>query len=216
MIGSAWIAAGGPPDPITRDAAQAAARSEVAKGAYHRNDPSLVNRGLSWLLKRLVKLLDATSRHAPGHAIGLLLIVVIVAAVIVLIAARVGVLRRTPRVSDAIFGIEETTAGEHRSRAERFAAEGNWAEAIRERLRAIARELEQRGVLDPRPGRTAAELSREAGEQLPAVAGDLRTATSVFDAVWYGNRAATASDEQLLHALDSTIAGSHRTLVASR
>ena len=90
-----------------------------------------------------------------------------------------------------------------------------WAEAIRERLRAIARELEHRGVLDPRPGRTADELCGEAGLRLPVLAGDLRAATSIFDEVWYGGRTATADDEAQLRALDERLAGSHRNLVTA-
>jgi len=212
-----WLAAAPPsPNPVTRGSAQEAARAELAKRAYHRNDPSLVDRGLEWLLKRLHKVLDASTRHAPGHGIGLFLIIVILAAVVALIVVRVGTLRRTARASDQpIFGIGETTAEEHRRAAATFAADGLWAEAIRERLRAIVRELEQRGVLDPRPGRTAAELSREAGTQLPALADDLRTATSIFDEVWYGGRIATAADEELLRRLDARVAGSHRGLVGS-
>jgi uncharacterized membrane protein len=212
-----WLAAGPPsPIPVTRGSAQEAARAELAKRAYHRNDPSLVDRGLEWLLKRLQKVLDASTRHAPGHGIGLFLIIVILAAVVALIVVRVGTLRRTARASDQpIFGIGETTADEHRRAGAKFAADGLWAEAIRERLRAIARELEQRGVLDPRPGRTAAELSRDAGTQLPALADDLRNATSIFDEVWYGGRTATAPDEELLRRLDARVAGSHRGLVGS-
>jgi hypothetical protein len=211
-----WLAAAGPPNPVTRGSAQAAARAELAKRAYHRNDPSLVDRGIDWLLKRLGRLLDASTRHAPGHALGLLLIVLVLAAVVVLIVVRVGGLRRTAHTTDqAIFGSGETTADEHRRAAAQFAAEGLWAEAVRERLRAIARELEHRGVLDPRPGRTAAELSREAAVQLPALADDLRTATSIFDEVWYGGRTATAADEESLRRLDARVAGSHRGLVGS-
>lgn len=213
---SGWLAAGTPPAPVTRGGAQAAARAELAKRGYHRNDPSLIDRGFEWLLKRLGKLLEAGTRHAPGHGLGLLLIVVVLAAVVVLIVVRVGGLRRTAQGSDlAIFGGGETTADDHRRAAAQFAADGLWAQAIRERLRAIARELEQRGVLDPRPGRTAAELSREAAVQLPALADDLRTATSTFDEVWYGGRTATAADEELLRRLDARVAGSHRSLVGS-
>lgn len=213
---SGWLATAGPPKPVTRDGAQAAARAELAKRGYHHNDPSLINRGLKWLLTRLHKLLDASTSHAPGHGLGLFLIIVILATVVVLIVVRVGGLRRTAHGADqAIFRGGETTADEHRRAAQQFAADGLWAEAIRERLRAIARELEHRGVLDPRPGRTAAELSREAGEQLPALADDLRTATSVFDEVWYGKRTATAADEELLRRLDARVAGSHRGLVGS-
>ena len=99
--------------------------------------------------------------------------------------------------------------------AAQFASNGLWAEAIRERLRAIARELEHRGVLDPRRGRTADELSREAAAQLPALADDLHHATSIFDEVWYGKRTASAADEELLRRLDARVAGSHRGLVGS-
>ena len=212
-----WLAVATPsPSPVTRSGAQAAARAELSKRAYHRNDPSAIDRGLEWLLKRLQKILDASTRHAPGHGVGLFLIIVIVAAVVALIVVRVGTLRRTASANDQpIFGISGTTADDHRKAAAQFAADGLWAEAIRERLRAIARELEQRGVLDPRPGRTAAELSREAGAQLPGLADDLRTATSIFDEVWYGGRTATAADEKLLRRLDARVAGSHRALVGS-
>lgn len=216
MTFGGWLVATSPPAPVTRGGAQAAARSELSKRAYHRNDPSLVERGLLWLLKRLGKLLNASVNHAPGHAIGLLLIIAIIAGVVVLIAARVGVLRRSRRVSTAIFSVEETTASDHRERAQQFGDAGEWALAVREWLRAIARELEQRGVLDPRPGRTAAELCREAGAQLPALIDDLSTATSTFDAVWYGGRPATADDEHLLRSLDARVAGSHRSLAAAR
>lgn len=216
MTNGRWLVATAPPAPVTRDGAQAAARSELSKRAYHRNDPSLVERGLLWLLKKLGKLLDNSVNHAPGHAIGLLLIIAIAAGVVVLIAARVGVVRRSRHIDTAIFSLEETTARDHRERAQQFADTGEWALAVREWLRAIARELEQRGVLDPRPGRTAAELCREAGARLPALIDDLRTATSTFDAVWYGGRLATADDEHLLGGLDARVAGSHRSLAAAR
>lgn len=217
MVGSnmwGWFAASGAPKPVTRDGAQAAARAELSKRAYHHNDPSLVDRGIEWLLKKFVKALDAGTRHAPGHALGLLLIVGVLAALVIVIVARVGALRRTPHAPDqAIFGVGETTADDHRRAAAKFAADGLWAEAIRERLRAIARELEHRGVLDPRLGRTAAELSREAGVQLPALADDLHNATSIFDEVWYGRRTASPADEESLRRLDARVAGSHRSLV---
>jgi hypothetical protein len=207
-----WAAAGSPPDPVTRTAAQAAAKAELSKRAYHRNDPSLIDRGIEWLGKKLLKLLQNATNHSPGHAIGLLVIVLIAAAVVVLVVARVGTLRRAPHSDLAIFGVEEISADDHRRNAEQFAKAGQWADAIRERLRAIARELEERGVLDPRPGRTAAELSREAGAQLPALADDLHNAASIFDRVWYGGRTATAADEEVLRRLDTRVAGSHRGL----
>jgi hypothetical protein len=209
------LVADGSTDPVTRNGAQTAARNEFARRGYHRNDPSLVDRALAWFFKRLGKLLDAGARHAPGHATGFVLLALVLIGVVVLVIARVGVLRRSTRAhTEAIFGGEQVTAADHRRRADDFAGQQLWAQAIRERLRAIARELEERGVLDPRPGRTAAELSREAATQLPALAGELSAATSTFDAVWYGGRTAVAADDQQLRALDAKVAGSHRSLVA--
>ena len=72
-------------------------------------------------------------------------------------------------------------------------------------MRAIVRELETRGVLEPRPGRTADEVAREAGAAVPAVAADLRTAATVFDEVWYGGRPATAQADALLRQADQRV-----------
>lgn len=204
------------PDPVTRTGAQDAARLELSKRAYHHDDPTLAERVLKWIIDRLGRLLDAAPRHAPGHGVGLVLIIVFVAVVVAVVATRIGRLRRTPRADEPLLGSEQLTAAAHRRRAEQFATAALWAEAVRERLRAITRELEERGILDPRPGRTADELCVEAAARLPAAASDLRRAASVFDDVWYGGRTASSADEQLLHALDDRVAGSHRALVTQQ
>ena len=60
--------------------------------------------------------------------------------------------------------------------------------AICERVRAIAAELDERGVLRPLTGRTADEFAAEAGQALPPYAADLRGAALLFDEVRYGQR----------------------------
>ena len=67
-------------------------------------------------------------------------------------------------------GSAELDAAGHRAAAEALAAQGHLAEAVRERLRAVVRALEERGVLDPRPGRTSGEVARDAGAAAPALA----------------------------------------------
>jgi hypothetical protein len=75
-------------------------------------------------------------------------------------------------------------------------------------MRAVVRELEVRGVLEPRLGRTADEVAAEAGAQVPGIGAPLRAAATIFDEVWYGGRPGTAEgygavrqvDEQLRHA----------------
>jgi hypothetical protein len=65
-------------------------------------------------------------------------------------------------------------------------------------MRAIVRALEERALLDVRPGRTADEAAAEAGRSLPAHADRLRSAARDFDDVTYGGRRAT---EQAYHRI---------------
>jgi hypothetical protein len=69
--------------------------------------------------------------------------------------------------------------------ADRLAAEGRYAEAIRERLRGMVRELIEAGVLEHRPGWTVTELAAAAASRRPAVAGPLTAAGALFSDIWY-------------------------------
>jgi hypothetical protein len=215
VLSSIARAAGGPngsPAPITRDGARQAAKDELAKRGYHTDDPSAIQRAADWLIDKLTHLLDAAARHSPGNGMGLLVIVVVAAAVVAFVAVRVGRVRRTAKLGQPLLDTRVESSADHRHRAETFAAQREWAQAVREWLRAVARELEERGVLDPRPGRTAAELCAETARELPGLSAELRRAASTFDAIWYGGRTAKPDDEQLLRALDRRVAGSHRGL----
>ena len=102
----------------------------------------------------------------------------------------------------ALFGTNELTSAEHRAQPNRLAAQGNWAAAIRHRLRAVARHLEETGVLNPVPGRTATELARDAGSAVPDLAGELRRAAEAFNDVTYGERPGTEAAYRLIADLD--------------
>jgi hypothetical protein len=84
--------------------------------------------------------------------------------------------------------------------ADEYAAAGRYAEAVRERLRAIVRDLIEREVIAHRPGWTVTELARAAGAARPATAGPLDGASAVFSEIWYGLRAATAADDAAMRA----------------
>ena len=77
--------------------------------------------------------------------------------------------------------------------ADAHAARGEWADAVRERLRAVVRSLEERAVLDERPGRTADEAAAEAGTALPTCADDLRRSARLFDDIWGARNAGLRS-----------------------
>ena len=185
---------------IDRDAAHEAAQNELAKPIYPK--ASLTERLVDWLDDLIYRLLVEGSTVPGGwFTISVLLILV---AVAVVVAVRIA--RRTMRTNRgggfALFGDHELSAAQHRASAEQAAAAGNWAAAIRHRLRAIARQLEENAVLDPVPGRTATELARDAGRALPNLATELVWAAEAFNDVTYGERPGTEPAYRMIAELD--------------
>ncbi|MDJ0345740.1 DUF4129 domain-containing protein [Streptomyces sp. H10-C2] len=207
--------------PVTtpRDAAREAAEHELSKGIYHQNDPSLFQRALDWLWGKVGDLLSAASGATPGGGVGLLVIALIVVLLAAALRWRLGRIRQTSTDGPGLFGDHTRTAAEHRAAAERHAAARRWTEASQERMRALVRSLEERTVLDPRPGRTADEAAADAGRALPDHAAALRDAARLFDDLTYGGRTGTEPaytglrdlDTQLLRAKPQFAAGGART-----
>ncbi len=81
------------------------------------------------------------------------------------------------------------------SLADWYAGQGRYAEAVRERLRAILRALVDAGVITNPPGSTVLELSAGASAALPAVRPAVTGAGEVFSELWYGMRPATAGHD---------------------
>ena len=96
----------------------------------------------------------------------------------------------TELVPDETEGLPELPAEAFVSLADRLAAEGRFAEAVRERLRAIVRELVDAGVIENRPGWTVTELAAAAGTARPSVRRPLGEASRLFSDIWYGQRPA--------------------------
>jgi hypothetical protein len=82
--------------------------------------------------------------------------------------------------------------------ADRLAAEGRYAEAVRERLRAIVRGLVVRRALEVLPGMTVTEVASAAAAVAPGVEPPLRGATGIFSDIWYGQVPATAEHDTLM------------------
>lgn len=185
---------------VDRDAAHEAAQRELSKPIYPK--ASLSERLGEWIDELLYRIfLEGSSVPGGWFTVSILLIILAIAIVVAVRTARRTM--RTNRGGDhTLFGTQELRAAEHRATAEQYAAAGNWSAAIRHRLRAVARQLEENGVLDPVPGRTATELAKDAGVAVPDVAGELLQAANAFNDVTYGQQPGTESAYRMISALD--------------
>nr|WP_202547313.1 DUF4129 domain-containing protein [Streptomyces sp. SID2119] len=173
---------------------------------YHENDPSILQRGLNHFWDWVAGVFDAAAGAAPGGPAGLAVLALILIGLAAALWWRLGTPQRSSRTPDALFESDgPRSAAQHRAAADAHAAALRWTEAVQERMRAIVRSLEERALLDPRPGRTADEAATEAGRALPGHATRLRSAARDFDDVTYGGRAAGQPTYLALRALDTEL-----------
>ena len=198
------------PVEVDPDTAREAAARELADPAYRAAEPSLASRVLDWLGRRIADLLSGLGGPVPG---GLVVVVVLALAVFAVVRVRVGRLTGHRRGDRPVFDRVHTTA-DHRRAAELAYERGDLTDAVRERFRAIVRELEAKGVLDQRHGRTVDEIAARAGERLPDHRHDLRRAATLFDDVVYGGRRPTDAAYRDLADLDDRLRHARPALAA--
>jgi Domain of unknown function (DUF4129) len=190
--------------PIGRQAGQRLARGELSKAIYHPRH-SLAQRLLG-LADQVLDQLFRTGHSFPGGWWAVVALATLAVLVVAVVRAQLGPLARASRASaHRVGGSPVRSAADHRSRAGQLAAAGDYAGAILEGTRAIASQLEERGVLAPRPGRTASEIAAEAGRALPSAAGALRDGARLFDDTCYGQHPGTAAGFALIRDLDQRV-----------
>ncbi|MFJ8697104.1 DUF4129 domain-containing protein [Streptomyces roseolilacinus] len=212
VTGGATVAVGlvaadgdGPPLDVPRVPAREAAQRELSKPMYGEDERNLLLRAMDAFFEWIGKLFDTASGAAPGGWLGIVVITVVVVGLVGALWWRLGTPRRVSTSADSLFDEGPRTAADHRAAADRNAAAGRWNQAVQERMRAVVRSLEERTLLDPRPGRTADEAAAEAGRALPAHADGLRAAAREFDDVTYGGRTADQRAYQRLKDLDAAV-----------
>ncbi len=194
--------------PVEPDAPDARERllDELSDPAYAESQPSwfdlLSQAVLDWLSS--LRLADGDGVPALALLIGGLLLAAAIAAAILIY----GVPRWRARsgVGVELLGDRDRrTARQLRRDAERWAAAGDWARAIADRYRAVARALDERTLVAALPGTTAHGFARAAGRVFPAEAAALEAAADRFDGVRYLDRPGTADDYALVRALDDRL-----------
>ncbi|MCX4526138.1 MULTISPECIES: DUF4129 domain-containing protein [unclassified Streptomyces] len=204
IIRAAAALPGAPTPPVTtpRDPAREAAERELSKPVYHQNEPGLIERALDRFWEWVDDLFGRASGATPGGGLGLLAIALLIALVIAALWWRLGTPHKAASGPGDLFDDGTRSAADHRAAAETHAAAGRWSEAVQERMRAVVRSLEERTLLDPRPGRTADEAAAEAAAALPEHADGLRAAARAFDDVTYGARPGDGDTYTRLRTLD--------------
>jgi len=193
--------------PVDPDAETARrwAEQELADPIYHRGE-SLLQVVLRWIQERFAEAQNALSTM-DGRSAALVLGSVVIVGVVVtlLVVGPVRRSRRSQRSSVEVFVDDNRTAAELRRSADALAAAGRWSEAVLDRFRAILRSLEERAVVDERPGRTAHEAAVQAAAVLPPRASDLHRASRLFDDVCYGDVETGRDDDAWLRQVDDAV-----------
>lgn len=194
--------------PVVPDEAQGRewAERELSSSVYDEAKPSLLDRFWQWAGEFLGDLLDSISGVDPSLGVVLLAVgaAAVLAVAVFLVRPRLNARRRRE-----IFDSGETReAVDHRLLSAEAAARGDWDTALAERLRAVIRSAEERVILEPRAGRTAAEAGQELALSFPSAAPEVLWLSRRFDEVRYGHLQATAADARRAAALDTLLESS--------
>jgi hypothetical protein len=163
---------------------------ELAKQAYLSAKPTWWDQFLGGLGDWIQSLQVGNAQGPPAFGLVVLLIAVAVILLIAFLVFGLPRINRRSSVTGALFGEDDSrTAAQMRAAANSAASAGDYAAAIAEMFRSIARGLAERTVLSTSPGTTAHDFGARAGVIFPNYAAKLVVAASAFDEVRYLGRA---------------------------
>ena len=179
---------------------------ELAKPAYAAAEPSPFDRAVQAFLTWFTGLFDVRGSSTPPVLLAIAIAVVVAVLVVALLLFGLPRINRRSSVG-ALFGDDDRrSADEMRRAAEAALAQGDFALAVLERFRALARGLDERTLVAVFPGTTASAFAAGAARAFPAEHGELRAAAELFDGVRYADETATREDALSVFALDDRLA----------
>jgi hypothetical protein len=194
-----------PLDPNSAEARQQLAH-ELAKAGYQSAKPTLIQ-----LIEKALSDWFASIRPfgvaGVGDSLGLVIVILLIAALAVgFLIFGVPRLNRRARSVGSLFGDEdERDSVTLRRAAEAAAAAGDYATAIAEEFRAIARGLSERTVVVTFPGTTAHGFAERAALSFPASSAALRAAADSFDGVRYLSASGSEAEWLAVSALERAL-----------
>lgn len=184
-----------------RETARRWAEEELSKSEYDFS-PGLLERLAAWLTERFGGL--QLTEFGTGHFVVLALIIAVVVGFALFVAPKVFARRQTTE-DRSVFDEDGMTREEYLALADAAVAARQWNDAYVALFQALVRSLEERLIIDPQPGRTAQEVSRDGSARVPGLAQELAHAATVFDAVRYGHRHCTSQDIESIRGLSSQV-----------
>lgn len=162
---------------------------ELAKQEYVAAKPTWFDNLIQSFTDWIQNLRIGQASGPPAFGLLVTLIAVGVLLLVAFLVFGLPRINRRSRVTGALFGEDDArTAARIRVAAEAAAASGDFAVAIAEMFRSIARGLAERSVLSTSPGTTAREFAVQAGRSFPAQSPELVQAATAFDEVRYLGR----------------------------
>jgi len=190
-------------------------RDELAKPEYEAARPTWFDRLSTSVFEWLSSLDFGGDGGPPGS--GLVIILVIVGVVILVAFLIFGLprLNRRSRVTGTLFGDDDSrTAASMRKAGEDAARAGDYATAIAELFRSIARGLAERSVLTTTPGTTAHDFATRAGRAFADHAIALDAAAVAFDSVRYQGGEGSVEQFESVAALELALRSAKPALTA--
>ncbi|MDN6300017.1 MAG: DUF4129 domain-containing protein [Micrococcaceae bacterium] len=191
-----------------RDEATGDLTRELARQEYAQAMPNPIVVFLKQVWADFVQWVDSLNALAPnlGWLVVLLALAILITLVVLFARPRLQRRARTAQEAGAEVDLDATLGAEdYRRRADRAFLAADYATAVLERFRALLARAEERTLLEPRPGRTATEVSTALGQAFAGESPALREAARLFNAVHYGHHEPSAEDARNLTTLEDRL-----------
>lgn len=203
--------------PLDPDAEEARrwVLAELSDPRYEAAKPSWFDRLAAAFWDWVTSLNVGGTTSPPGVLLAIVVLLLVAALVAAFLIFGVPALNRRSAVSGSLFGRDdERPAVAIRKAADEAAARGDWALAIEEAFRAIARGLAERTILATSPGTTVHGFAARAGSAFPDLAARLAAAADAFDRVRYLGQSGTENEFRMVAALEEELGAARAALPA--
>lgn len=191
--------------------------TELTRPPYQAAQPTLLDRISKAISDWLGSLEFVGGDAPPSLGTAVVLVLVIAALVVAFLVFGVPRLNRRSAVAGALFGDDDARdSAAMRADAVAAAARGEYALAIEEMFRAVARGLAERVIVTTTPGTTARGFAARAAAAFPDREGELTASAASFDDVRYLGKQGTEANYRQVAALEAGLRAGKPVLQPAR